>query len=172
MVLDIKLGFQTTLGHPKCHFPAIYRFSGQYRPLWRKSIFWSEKYPKSPCADFFIFYHMEPYFAPYGPKFEICLEMCSPGPKDTSKSPECHYSIPEFDFIEISKILFFTNFTCIWPFWWKLSKIVIFWCLKKYHLDIKSLHPRYLEVSLGPGEHISRHISNFGPHAAKYGSIW
>ena len=52
-----------------------------------------------------------------GLKFEICLEMCSPGPKDTSKSPECHYSMPEFDFIEISKILFFTNFTCIWPFW-------------------------------------------------------
>ena len=106
-----------------------------------------------------------------GRKFEICLEMCSPGPKDTSKSPECHYSMHEFDFIEISKILFFTNFTCIWPFWWKLSKIVIFWCLKKYHLDIKRLHPRYSEVSLGPGEHISRHISNFGPPPAKFQTI-
>ena len=42
---------------------------------------------------------------------------------------------------------------------------------KKYHLDIKRLHPRYSEVSLVPGEHISRHISNFGPHDAKYGFI-
>ena len=52
-----------------------------------------------------------------GRKFEICLEMRSPGPKDTSKSPECHYSMSKFDFIEISKILIFTNFTCTWPFW-------------------------------------------------------
>ena len=38
-----------------------------------------------------------------GPKFEICLEMCSPGPKDTSKSPECHYSMPNFDFGNLCK---------------------------------------------------------------------
>ena len=37
---------------------------------------------------------------------------------------------------------------------------------------MKRLHHRYSEVSLGPGEQISRHISEFGPHAAKYGSIW
>ena len=48
-----------------------------------------------------------------GLKFEICLEMCSPGPKDTSKSPECYYSMRKFDFIEISKILFFTYFSAL-----------------------------------------------------------
>ena len=76
-----------------------------------------------------------------------------------------------FDFIEVWKIVIFANFTCIWPFWRKLSKIVIFWCLKKYYLDIKRLPHRYSEVSLGPGEQISKHISDFGPHAAKYGFI-
>ena len=74
-----------------------------------------------------------------------------------------------FDFIEVWKIVIFANFTCIWPFWWKMSKIVIFWYLKKYHLDIKRLHPRYSEVSLGPREHISRYISNFGPHMGTLG---
>ena len=78
----------------------------------------------------------------------------------------------KFEFMEIWKIVIFTNFTCIWPFCWKLSKNVIFWYLKKHYLDIKRLHHGYSEVSLRPAEQISRHISEFGPHAAKYGSIW
>ena len=55
MIPDIKLGFQTILGHPKCHFPAIYRFSGQYRPLWRKSIF-DLKNTKSPYVRILSFF--------------------------------------------------------------------------------------------------------------------
>ena len=167
MILDIELGFQITLGHPKCHFPANIDFPDNIGHF-EENHFLGQKSWFLPNL---MNHNMVWNLAGGSPKFEICFEMCSPGPKDTSKSPECHYSMPEFDFIEISKILFFTNFTCIWPFWWKLSKIVIFWCLKKYHLDIKRLHPRYSEVSLGPGEHMSRHISNFGQHAAKYGFI-
>ena len=110
MILDIKLGFQTTLGHPKCHFPAIYRFSGQYRPLWRKSIFRSEKYPKSPCADFAIFYNMKPHFASCGRKFEICLEMTSLGPKDTSQYLGCKRLMSRWNFFKHQKNTIFDIF--------------------------------------------------------------
>ena len=110
MILDIKLGFQIILGHPKCHFPAIYRFSGQYRQLWRKSIFWSEKYQKSTCAHFVIFYDMKPYFAACGPKSEICFEICSPGPKDTSEYLGCKRLMSRWYFFKHQKITIFDNF--------------------------------------------------------------
>ena len=167
MILDIKLGFQTTLGHPKCHFPAIYRFLGQYRPLWKNRIFGQ----KSPFLPNLKNHNMVWNLAGIGRKIEKCLKMYSTGPQDASKCLECHYTMSTFDFIEVWKIVIFANFTCIWPFWRKLSKIVIFWCLKKYYLDIKRLPHRYSEVSLGPGQQISKHISDFGPHAAKYGFI-
>ena len=51
----------------------------------RKIDFFIEKYPKSPCAHFAIFYDMKPYFTACGLKSEICFEICSPGPKDTSE---------------------------------------------------------------------------------------
>ena len=38
-------------------------------------------------------------------------------------------------------------------------------------VDIKRLPHRYSEVSLGSVEQISKHISDFGLHAAKYGFI-
>ena len=53
----------------------------------------------------------------------------------------------------------------------KIVKNRNFLMFEKYYLDIKRLSHTYSEVSLGPREQISKHISNFGPHAAKYGSI-
>ena len=55
----------------------------------RKIDFLIWKYPKSPCAHFVIFYDMKTYFAACGPESEICLEICSPGPKDTSEYLWC-----------------------------------------------------------------------------------
>ena len=47
----------------------------------RKIDFLSEKYPKSACADFVIFYHMKPYFAACGPKSEYVLKFVLQVPK-------------------------------------------------------------------------------------------
>ena len=71
-----------------------------------------------------------------GRKFEICLEMCSPGPKDTSEYLGCKRLMSRWYFFKHQKITIFDNFHQNGQIHVKLAKMTIFQTSIKSNVDI------------------------------------
>ena len=76
-----------------------------------------------------------------------------------------------FDFVEVWKIFIFANFTCIWPFWRKLSKIVTFdvWkylCLIGIHKYLWDLENKFQNIFQILG-HMLQNMASYGKKSKK-----